>query len=342
MTFSSRAIAWVYSRMVWMTFWESVCGGSTMAASPEWTPAYSMCSKHAAHDDGSLRRVREMADIGDAIHIHLGGVFEKFVHEHRAFRRSFDGKAHVMRQFRIGINDLHRAAAEHERRPDEDGITQLVRRGERFGFVGGEAVGRLRNVQLAQHGREQFAVFGDLDALRRGADDVDAVFLQAQREVQRRLAAELGDGAPAFFALINMQHIFQRERLEKQFVAGVVIRGNRFGVRIDHQRFEAVFLERERGMHAAIIKFNALADAVGAAAKNHDLARGRGADFVIAAIVGGIIIGRVSLEFGGAGVHEAIAGDEAKLFALGADGVLGAPGEMGDLAVGKSERFGFG
>ena len=44
-TFSSRAMAWVYSRMVLMIRCESVWGGSTIAASPEWTPANSMCSR---------------------------------------------------------------------------------------------------------------------------------------------------------------------------------------------------------------------------------------------------------------------------------------------------------
>jgi hypothetical protein len=44
LTRSSRAIAWVYSRMVSMTASDSVCGGSTIAASPECTPANSMCS----------------------------------------------------------------------------------------------------------------------------------------------------------------------------------------------------------------------------------------------------------------------------------------------------------
>jgi hypothetical protein len=138
-------------------------------------------------------------------------------------------------------------------------------------LVGGQAVGRLRNVQLVEHRGEELAVLGDLDALRRGADDVDAVFLQAEREVQRRLAAELRDGAPAFFALVNVQHVLERERLEKQLVARVVIGRDGFGIGIDHDGLEAVLLEREGGVDAAVIEFNALADAVRAAAEDHHL-----------------------------------------------------------------------
>ena len=190
----------------------------------------------------------------------------------------------------------------------------MLRRVERFGFVRGEAVRRLRNVQLVQHRREEFAVFGDFDALRRGADDVDAVFLQAEREVQRRLPAELRDGAPAFLPLVNMQHIFQRERLEKQFVARVVIGRNGFRIRIHHQGFESILLQRERGVNAAIIKFNALADAVGPAAQDHHFPRVRRSHFVIAAVVGGIIIRRVGLELRRAGIHQPIARHQPESF----------------------------
>ena len=171
--------------------------------------------QHAADDDGAFVRIFEMADVGDAIHVHFRGVFEKFVHEHRAFRRSLDGKLHVMRQLRVGINNLHRAAAQHEARAHEHRISQPFGNDERFFRIRGEAVWRLRNVQFVEHRREQLAVLGDFDALRRGADDVDAVFLQAEREIQRRLPAELRDGAPAFFAFVNVQHVFERERLEK-------------------------------------------------------------------------------------------------------------------------------
>ena len=95
-------------------------------------------------------------------------------------------------------------------------------------------------------------------------------------------------------------------------------------------------------MDAAVIELDALADAVGAAAEDHDFAFGAGHGLVVAAIVGGIIVRRVGLEFGGAGVHQTVAGHQPELPAQGADGVLGLAGEMGDLAVGETEGFGFG
>ena len=195
---------------------------------------------------------------------------------------------------------------------------------------------------LSQHRGEELAVLGDLDALRRGADDVDAVFLEAEREVQRRLPAELRNGPPASFPLVNVQHVFQRERLEKKFVAGVVIGRDGFRVRVDHDGLEAVFLERERGVDAAIIELDALPDAVRPAAENHHLLRSLFFDLVVAAVVGRIVIGRVRLELGGAGVHQPVAGHEAELFPQGADFVLGLAGQIRDLPVGKSERLGFG
>ena len=43
-------------------------------------------------------------------------------------------------------------------------------------------------------------------------------------------------------------------------------------VAVDHDGLEAVFLQREGRMHAAVVELDALADAVRAAAEDHDLA----------------------------------------------------------------------
>src|SRR5260370_39450988 len=100
-----------------------------------------------------------------------------------------------------------------------EGVAELARGSVRLGLVDGQGVGALRDIELAQERGEEFAVFGDFDALRRGADDVDAVLLQTQRQIQRGLAAELGDGPPAPLALVNVEDVFEGERLRRKFVA---------------------------------------------------------------------------------------------------------------------------
>ena len=171
-----------------------------------------------------------MAGVGNAVHVHLGGVFEELVHEHGPLGRRLDGEAHVVLQFRVRVNDLHRPSAEHEAGAHEYGVTQLLGGRQGLDFVGRDAIGRLRDFQPVEHCREQLAILGNLDALRAGAEDVHAVFLEAQGQVERRLPAELRDGAPASFTLVNVQHVFERERLEEQFVARVVVGRNGFRI----------------------------------------------------------------------------------------------------------------
>ena len=100
MTFNSRAIACVYSRMVSMTFWRKRVRRQNHRGVAGMNAGKFDVLQHPADDDGAFVGIFELADIGDAIHVHFGRVFEKFVHQHRPFRRGFDGEAHVVRQLR--------------------------------------------------------------------------------------------------------------------------------------------------------------------------------------------------------------------------------------------------
>ena len=70
--------------------------------------------EHTADDHGGVGGIVVQADVGDAIDVHLDGVLEEFVHQHRPLWRGLDGGAHVVAQFVVGVHDLHRPAAEHE------------------------------------------------------------------------------------------------------------------------------------------------------------------------------------------------------------------------------------
>ena len=72
-------------------------------------------------------------------------------------------------------------------------------------------------------------------------------------------------------AVHDREHVLERQRLEVEPVGRVVVGRDRLRVAVDHDRLEAVVLEREGGVHAAVVELDALPDAVRAAAEDHDL-----------------------------------------------------------------------
>ena len=68
----------------------------------------------------------------------------------------------------------------------------------------------------------------------------------------------------------DVAHVFDGERLEEEPVARVVVGRDGLGVAVDHHRLVARVGQRERGVHAAVVELDALADAVRAAAEDHD------------------------------------------------------------------------
>ena len=61
--------------------------------------------------------------------------------------------------------------------------------------------------------------------------------LQRQRQVQRSLAAELDDHAVRLFGVVDIQNFFEREGLEVEAVASVVVGRDGLGIAVDHDRF---------------------------------------------------------------------------------------------------------
>ena len=142
--------------------------------------------------------------------------------------------------------------------------------------------------------------------------------LQRQRQRQRRLPAELDDHAVRLLGVADVQHFFERERLEVEAVAGVVIGGDGLRIAVDHDRFDAEFLQREGRVAAAVIELDSLADAVGAAAQDHDLLARGDVGFALG-FVARIEIRREAFELGGAGIDAIEHGRDAEFFAARAD-----------------------
>ncbi len=99
------------------------------------------------------------------------------VDEDRVLRCQRDLVADVPSELVCAIDHLHRAAAKHVRRPDEDRVTDSL--GNCFGIVQGSdccTVG-LRDVQGAQECFEPETILGEVDRLQRAAEDRRSAWL---------------------------------------------------------------------------------------------------------------------------------------------------------------------
>ena len=293
---------------------------------------------------GALHMLHDGADdrglaVGDAIDVDFDGILEESVDEHGPVLAALDRLAHVAGQFGVVVDDGHPPSSKHERGSDKHGIADYLRCGDRLLHSGDRVVVRLADANAVGQLLEESPVLGRLDVLRRGANDVDAVGFQIQREVERSLSAELDDDAPAFLTVVDVEHILEGEGLEIELVAGVVVGGHGFRIAIDHDGLEASFAEREGGVDAAVVELDALADAVGASAEDHHLLAIGVAAFVDRSVAG-VVVGCVGLELGGAGVDQSVHGQKSEFSTCGAHLVFGAFEQPGDLAVAVAKLLG--
>ena len=268
------------------------------------------------HDAGD----ESVLAVGQAVDVHLGGVGQIAVDQQRTLRRHHQlGRLverggeprHVAVELRRIAHDLHAAPAQHIGRPDDDRIADRVGDGARRAGRGGDAALRLAQLELVEQLLEAVAVFGEIDGVGRGAEDRHFRLVERLGELERRLPAELHDHAVQravrALGVDDLQHVFRRQRLEIEPVRGVVVGRHRLRIAVDHDGLVADLLQREGGMAAAIVELDALADAVGSAAQDHDLVAVGRAGFVGGLAGEGRLVGRVHVgggrgELGRAGV----------------------------------------
>ena len=117
-----------------------------------------------------------------------------------------------------------------------------------------------------EHPAERTPVLGQVDRLRRRADDRQAQVLQVLREPERGLAAQLHDDADdrprGRLGVVDLEHVLERERLEVQPVGGVVVGRHRLRVAVDHDRLVALLAQRQRRVDARVVELDALPDPV--------------------------------------------------------------------------------
>ena len=179
-------------------------------------------------DAGLLDVLHDAADhdvlaVAYCIDVDLDRVVQEAIQQHWRIVRHLDRFVHVALEVARLVDDLHRATAEHIRRPHDERIADLLGGSDR-GLLGARrAIGRLEQTKAVQHLLEALAVLGHVDHVGRRSDDRHAVLLEIARELQRRLPAELNDDAPRLFDVHDLEHVLERQRLEIQPVGRIVV-----------------------------------------------------------------------------------------------------------------------
>ena len=163
-------------------------------------------------------------------------------------------------------------------------------------------MGRGRDPELGQEPPELRAILRQVEAFGGGSEHAHAAALQVTGQRQRRLASELHHDPEGSFGLAHLEHVLQRERLEVQTVAGVVIGGDRLRVGVDHHGLQPRLAQREGRVDARIVELDPLADPVRPRPED-DHARTIPPPDLGLLLVGGVVIGSPGRELAGAGVH---------------------------------------
>src|SRR5690606_16057344 len=260
---------------------------------------------------------------------------QEVIEQHWRVFRHLHRFAHVALEFLLLVHDFHRAAAEYVGRAHHQREANFLCRAQRLFGRTHDRVRRLLQLQALDHLLEAFAVFGTVDRVRAGTDDRYAVGFEIARQFQRRLAAKLHDHAFRLFLGDDFEHIFKRHRLEIEPVGGVVIGRHGLRVAIDHNGLVTVFAHSQRGVYAAVIEFDALADAVRAATQHQDLVAIADVGFALF-FVRGIHVGRAGREFRTAGIDTLVDRAHAKLVAAAANFLLAYGQQHREALVGKT------
>ena len=208
--------------------------------------------------------------VGDGVHVHLDGVFEEAVDQHRLALGDHERLGHEALELGGVVADFHRPAAQHVARPDQHRIADLGHGRAGLRHRPRNPAGRLLQPQAVQDVLELLPVLGVLDRIDAGADDRHAGVLERPGQVQRRLPAELHDHPVRLDPVADVQHVLGRQRLEEQQVGRVVVGRYGFRVAVDHDRLDAQLAQGEAGVAAAVVELDPLADAVRSAAEDHD------------------------------------------------------------------------
>ena len=148
--------------------------------------------------------------------------------------------------------------------------------------------------------------------------------------------------------MVDLHNVLEGQRLKVEAVRGVIVSGHGLWVAVDHDGLIALLRELESCVHAGVVKFDTLTDAVRSGAQNNDLTLGAlrcganlGLGFRIK-LIGAVVVWGLCLELAGTGVNGLVDRADTHAPAQAAHAIFAVEfgAEGGNLAVGKPKDLG--
>src|ERR1017187_257167 len=259
--------------------------------------------------------------IAHGIDIEFESIFQESVNQDRMAWADAASVRHVFRNCFRPITNFHCAPTQNITRTDENRVTDLHGNPDRLIRFESCAIRRTFDFQPVDEFAESFAVLGNVDHIGGCTEYWNACRFKLLCKLERGLPTESNDYAIRLFKVYDVHHIFESERLEVKLVASVVIGRDGFGIAIYHYCLDTFFFKRERGMYAAIIELDSLADSVRSTAKYHNFFL-VGSDRLVFLFISRVVIRRLGGKLSSAGIYGLKYRHNSKLFPACANIVL--------------------
>ena len=174
---------------------------------------------HMLHD----ARNQDIPAIRDHIHFKLRSR-HVLVDEHRIFNGVFQNAGHVRPDSLIRPGNGHVLSADDIRWTKEHRIPQGISRLQRLLHGQGRPSPGPPDPELFKEGIKADAVLGQVDAIRRGAQNLYPALVQVFGQLDGRLTAKSHHDALRLFHLQDLLHILPEKRFKIEPVRRVVVR----------------------------------------------------------------------------------------------------------------------
>ena len=163
-----------------------------------------------------------------SVDINLDGVAQVGINQHRCIARDLHCLARIALDAGAVVDDLHRAAAQHVGRANDDRVADLLGDGDRLFLRDRRAVVGLAELQILNQFLEAITILGQIDRVWRRAENGNTRGLERLGKLERRLATELNDQSQQFAApaldLDQLDDVLGGQWLEVEPVGRVVVR----------------------------------------------------------------------------------------------------------------------